>query len=570
VGNTCDEKLGGKRDEEVPHILPCAFLVCNSGLSKSVTDCEQSKIDACTQIIERGKRESSGNRAHAYLLRGLRYVVKGELDRAIADFSKFIEIKPKDTEGYSNRAWAYFQKGEYDRAIADYSRLIEINPKDANSYALRASTYNSKGEYDRAIADYDKAIEINPKDTLAYDFRGSVYGEKGEQDRAIADYDKAIEIDPKDTIAYNSRGLAYDEKGEHDRAIADYDKSIEIDPKDYGSYYNRGLAYKEKGEPDRAIADFKQALALGDKEAAARLAELENPPPHEVGKPEVASPAASHNDETPVAIPSGKRVALVIGNSNYDNIGRLNNPANDAKLIADALKEDGFELVGDGPQLDLDKASLDRAVQDLGNRLQGADVGLFYYAGHGVQVRGANYLVPVNANPTKEADVDFQMLDANLVLRQMEGAGTRLNLVMLDACRNNPFGGRGLRATGGGLAQMRAPEGTLISFATEPGTVAQDGTDGDSPYTKALAEVIRTPGLDLLHTLNRVGLRVKKSTGGAQLPWYSSSPIEGEFYFKPGSSGSSSARAVAASSRRSPPLEQDRLNSGESVKTETR
>ena len=157
--------------------------------------------------------------------------------------------------------------------------------------------------------------------------------------------------------------------------------------------------------------------------------------------------------------------------------------------------------------------------------------GLFYYAGHGIQVRGANYLVPVGANPTKEADVDFQMLDTNLVLRQMESAGTRLSLVILDACRNNPFGGRGLRSTDSGLAQMRAPQGTLISFATQPGNVALDGTDANSPYTKALAEVIRRPGLDIFQTFNEVGLAVSRTTGGAQQPWVSSSPISGSFYF---------------------------------------
>jgi uncharacterized caspase-like protein len=202
-----------------------------------------------------------------------------------------------------------------------------------------------------------------------------------------------------------------------------------------------------------------------------------------------AAPAAS--------IPLGKRVALVIGNSGYSNIGKLDNPANGAKLMADALRAVGFELIGDGPKLDLDKASLDQAVVEFGNRLRGADVGLFYYAGHGVQVRGHNYLVPINANPVKETDADFQMLDADLVLRQMEGGGTRLNLVMLDACRNNPLATRGFRATGGGLAQMEAPQGTLISFATAPGKLALDGSEGHSPYTKALAEMIRKPGLDV-------------------------------------------------------------------------
>jgi formylglycine-generating enzyme required for sulfatase activity/uncharacterized caspase-like protein len=225
------------------------------------------------------------------------------------------------------------------------------------------------------------------------------------------------------------------------------------------------------------------------------------------------------------------RVALVIGNSNYQSVARLDNPRNDARLIADTLKSLGFTLVGNDAQLDLDKPGLDRAVRAFGTQLAGADVALFYYAGHGVQVRGANYLVPVDANPTREADVDFQMLDTNLVLRQMEGAGTKLNLVILDACRNNPFGGRGLRAGDGGLAQMRAPEGTLISFATQPGNVARDGTDGNSPYTKALAQTLRKPGLGIFETVNEVGLLVKRTTGGAQEPWFSSSPIDGKFFF---------------------------------------
>jgi Caspase domain len=226
-----------------------------------------------------------------------------------------------------------------------------------------------------------------------------------------------------------------------------------------------------------------------------------------------------------------KRVALVVGNSAYQNVTRLDNPKNDARLMADALVSLGFTLIGGGPQLDLDEAGFRRALQEFSSKLQGADVGLFYFAGHGVQVRGSNFLIPIDANPTRESDVDLQMLDSNVVLRQMEGAGTKLNLVLLDACRNNPFGGRGLRATSAGLAQMRAPEGTLISFATQPGNVAQDGADGNSPYTKALVEVMRKPGLDVLKTFNEVGLAVGAATGGAQEPWVSFSPLKGDFYF---------------------------------------
>ena len=226
-----------------------------------------------------------------------------------------------------------------------------------------------------------------------------------------------------------------------------------------------------------------------------------------------------------------KRIALVVGNAGYQNVTPLANAANDATLIADTLRNVGFSLVGNSAQLNLDKPSFDRVVQAFGNQLLGADVALFYYAGHGIQIRGSNYLVPVSANPVREADVDFQMVDVALILRQMEGSGTKLNLVILDACRNNPFGGRGLRASDGGLAQIRAPEGTLLSYATQPGNVALDGAGRNSPYTTALAETMRRPGLDIFQTFNQVGLLVKRATGGAQQPWVSSSPIDGSFYF---------------------------------------
>jgi uncharacterized caspase-like protein len=265
----------------------------------------------------------------------------------------------------------------------------------------------------------------------------------------------------------------------------------------------------------------------------------------------IAAPAAAE-----------KRIALVIGNSGYQHISRLENPVNDAKLMADTLRSLGFTLVGGGARLDLDRAKFDQAVQEFGNSLTGADVALFYYAGHGVQVRGANYLVPVGANPVREADVDFQMLDTNLVLRQMEGSGTRLNLVILDACRNNPFGGRGLRSSGSGLATMQAPEGTLISFATQPGSVALDGNTANSPFTRALVDAIRKPGLGLFDTFNAVGLEVKKATGGAQQPWVSSSPIGGSFFFagRPGGgepAASQPSEAVTALQQRLKALEEE-------------
>jgi uncharacterized caspase-like protein len=222
-----------------------------------------------------------------------------------------------------------------------------------------------------------------------------------------------------------------------------------------------------------------------------------------------------------------RRVALVVGNFGYDHVPRLANPGNDATLIATTLRQLGFTLVGNGAQENIDKPHFDKLVQDFGRAIQGADVALFYYAGHGMQVDGNNWLVPTDANPSRPQDLEFQMVNADLVLKQMDGAGTRLNLVILDACRNNPFSVLGTRAVQSGLAQMRAPEGTMISFATQPGNVAADGSGANGPYATALAESMRQPGLDIFRVFNRVGLTVKHSTDGVQLPWVSSSPIDG-------------------------------------------
>ena len=232
-----------------------------------------------------------------------------------------------------------------------------------------------------------------------------------------------------------------------------------------------------------------------------------------------------------VAAQQEGRVALVIGNNACQHLPVLQNPANDAQLIAATLQSLGFRLIGGRAQIDLDRRGFEGAIRQFGAALAGGSVGLFYYAGHGIAVQGVNYLVPISANPQTAADADLELIGADIVLKQMEGAASRLNIMILDACRNNPFGGRGLRDAGQGLAIMRAPRGTVISYATQPGNVAMDGQSGHSPYTAALADAMRRPGIALLEVFNAVGLAVDRATGGRQQPWMASSPLEGAFYF---------------------------------------
>jgi hypothetical protein len=226
-----------------------------------------------------------------------------------------------------------------------------------------------------------------------------------------------------------------------------------------------------------------------------------------------------------------KRVALVIGVSKYQHAKPLRNAVSDARLISDTLRGLGFTLVGNGPQVDLDRAKLFKAVESFGQALKDADVALFYYAGHGIQVSGSNYLIPMEAEIEEEADVHTQLLNVDAVLAQMKRAA--LKLVILDACRNNPFGTRGVRGGERGLAVMQAAAGgTIIAFATEPGKVALDGTGTNSPYTEALAQTLRKPGLSIFEAFNEVGVEVMRVTG-TQQPWFTASPLPGRFYFTP-------------------------------------
>jgi len=223
------------------------------------------------------------------------------------------------------------------------------------------------------------------------------------------------------------------------------------------------------------------------------------------------------------------RIALVIGNGGYVAVGSLPNPPNDARLVAGTLEKLGFKvtLVADGT---MDQMS--SAVTEFGSALRKAGpetTGLFYYAGHGVQSFGINYLVPVDAKLSNAADLGLVALDAQTVLRQMFSARNRTNIVILDACRNNPF--VNVRDLGdNGLAEMSAPTGTFLAYATSPRAVALDGLDGNSPFTKALVEKIVTPGLPIEQVFKEVRVAVLEETQGRQTPWDTSS-LTNDFTF---------------------------------------
>jgi hypothetical protein len=217
---------------------------------------------------------------------------------------------------------------------------------------------------------------------------------------------------------------------------------------------------------------------------------------------------------------AGRRVALVIGNGNYRHSSRLSNPVNDATDIAQALRKLGF-LVVEGR--DLDRRAMEEKVREFGRELDNAALALFFYAGHGMQIGSRNYLIPVDGKLERAGDQNFETIEVGQVLAQME-ATKRVNLVFLDACRDNPLARTFVRGSGTrGLAVVRGAVGTMIAYATQPDAVARDGTGRNSPFTAALLKHISTPGLDIAALMRRVRADVIAATGDEQVPWDHSS-----------------------------------------------
>jgi TonB family protein len=226
---------------------------------------------------------------------------------------------------------------------------------------------------------------------------------------------------------------------------------------------------------------------------------------------------------------TGRKVALIIGNGAYANVKKLRNPPNDAADMAEALQDLGFELIGGGAGLNLSQRDMKQRIREFGGKLRGGGVGVFYYAGHGVQLNGRNYLLPVELAVESEADLEDAAVDLQFVFNNLRDANNGLNIVILDACRNNPFEGK-TRDARDGLAEVRAATGTLIAYATAPGSVASDGEGRNGTYTAALLKQLKKPGLEVLDMFRQTREDVFAVSKQKQVPWTNESLI-GRFCF---------------------------------------
>lgn len=363
---------------------------------------------------------------------------------------------------------------------------------------------------------------------------------KGNTDRAIADLNKLIASEPKNAVAFNTRGFAWGRKGALDRAIADYNEAIRLNPQLPQSFQNRGLAWEAKNNLQAALNDFKQfaELAPADPEGTKAINRVVTAmtPQQKISQPAlppavvVASPQV-----VPSNVPQGRKVALLIGNSAYQKVGGLQNPKNDVQLLAATLKGANFQSVA--VKTDLTQQQILQALKEFSAVADGADWALLYYSGHGIEFGGVNYLVPVEANLKSDRDVDLEAVDIGKVMSAIGGA-KRLRLVILDACRDNPFASQmkrtvASRSVGRGLARMEPEAGTLIAYAAKHGETALDGDGANSPYAQALAKRIQqTPALEVRRLFDVVRDDVMETTGQKQQPFsYGSVSGSMDFYF---------------------------------------
>lgn len=236
-----------------------------------------------------------------------------------------------------------------------------------------------------------------------------------------------------------------------------------------------------------------------------------------------------------------RRVALIIGNDGYKSLPRLNNAANDARAMDHTLTGLGFETI---TRIDVDRREMNRALNEFAGRLSGGGIGLFFYAGHGIQSSDRNFLVPVDALLESEQDLEAEAMDAGRVMRTMEESRGRVNIVIFDACRDNPLPKKG-RSAARGLAVVAAPGGSFIAYAAGPGQAAQDGdAGGNGVYTGALVEALKIPNLKIEDVFKRVAESVRGKTGGKQVPWIQAS-MQGDFFFNTAVSGAVPGEAAS-------------------------
>lgn len=462
-------------------------------------------------------------------LRGLAYERTGKDDLAMADYNLALQKRPTYGVPYNNRGVIQLRRGALQSALDDFSLSIKFTPKFILGWTNRARVRTLMKDYDGALADFAEAEKIDQTAQQIAGNRCTTYGLMGKYDLAFADCNGLIERQPKNVYALNNRADVYFMKGDLDAALKDYNAALQLNPNNVRAHSGRGQIYERKKDLAQARADYRSAaysLTKFDELDVARARAI------------AQQRLAALTPQTPGGAPTGRRVALVIGNGAYKNVHALPNPPRDAKLIANVLHDVGFQTVISVSDLTRDKFF--DALKTFADEAEKADWAVVYYAGHGFEIGGVNYLVPIDAKLAADRDAEAQAVALEQVIAAV-GAARKVRLVILDACRDNPFAPTmqrtlSLKLVDKGFSNIEPGAGFMVVYAAKHGETAIDGDDGaDSPFSTAFAREIKVPKVEIRKLFDIVRDDVWSVTKHVQQPFsYGSPPGREDFYFVAG------------------------------------
>ncbi|WP_256806201.1 tetratricopeptide repeat protein [Bradyrhizobium sp. Bra64] len=461
-------------------------------------------------------------------LRGLAYERTGQDDLAMADYNLALQKRPTYGVPYNNRGVIHLRRNALQSALEDFNLSIRYAPKFLLGWTNRARVRTLMKDYDGAIADFAEAERIDPNAPQIAGNRCITYGMMGRFDQAFADCDGLIQKQPKNQYALNNRGEVNLMKGDFDAALKDYNTVIQLNPNSVRAHSGRGQIYEHKHDLGQARADYRAAAYSLTKFDELDVARARAKAQERLAALTPQAPAGS----------TGRRVALVIGNGAYKNVHALPNPPRDSKLIASVLHDLGFQTVMSTSDLTRDKFF--QALQAFAAEAEKADWAMVYYAGHGFEIGGVNYLVPVDAKLSADKDAETEAVALEQVIAAV-GAARKVRLVVLDACRDNPFAPTmqrtlSLKLVDKGFSNIEPGAGFMVVYAAKHGETAMDG-DGsaNSPLATALARDVKEPRVEIRKLFDIVRDDVWAATRHGQQPFtYGSPPGREDFYFVAG------------------------------------
>ena len=473
--------------------------------------------------------------------RGIAYSYKGDDERALADYDLCLQLRPTYGSAYNNRGLIFMRRGELQRALDEFDLAVKHIFNDQSRYLHHYNRGRLQGlmkRYDASLADFDEAQKVNPDGPQVPAYRCITYTGMGRFDDALVDCNAALAKSPNNVYALTSRGNANLGKGNLDAALSDYEQVLKINPNYVRAYVGRGQLFEKRRNLAAARADYR----LAANAVAARREDIDTTLARAVAKERLeallgtTAPAGKASPSTPQ--PAGPRkVALIVGNGAYKNVAPLDNPPRDAKLIASTFRELGFATVTLAPDLTRDKFFA--TLHEFGVEAEKADWAVVYYAGHGMEIGGVNYLIPVDARLKADSDAETQAVALEQVIAAVAGA-RKLRLVMLDACRDNPFEKTmqrtiALKLVSRGFSNIEPEAGFMVVYAAKHGETALDGDSVNSPFATVLARVIKEPKIEVRKLFDIVRDDVWKATNRTQQPFtYGSLPGREDFYFVAG------------------------------------